>query len=171
MSSQQEFSCYFSFATNCAVQPGPVYIRAVFRSEHKPWFSRYRGASFSSNACFLRLAIVWHSMATLEGPNLPTSFASDQLERSHVNVVFFSAIKGVIQELYSEIMKPSGPPTSKQPTTSVLFNGAAGGEFLPREFSHIFLSAASRTYRRVSLACHGPWMSNPIFGFLTQTIQ
>ena len=91
--------------------------------------------SFSSNACFLRLAIVWHSMATLVGPILPTSFASDQLERSHGNAVFFSAMKGVIQEIYSETMKPSGPLTSKQPTTSVLFNGAAGGGFLPREFS------------------------------------
>ena len=86
--------------------------------KNKPWFLRYRGASFSSNACFLWLAIVWHSMAALAGPNLPTSFASDQLERSHGNVVFFPAMKGVIQEIYSEIMKPSGPLTSKQPTTS-----------------------------------------------------
>ena len=111
----------------------------------KPWFSRYRGASFSSNACFLRLAIVWHSMATLAGPNLPTSSASDQLERSHGNVVFFPAMKGVIQEIYSEIMKPWGPLTSKQPTTSVLFNGAAGGEFflgnfIPHRTEYTFFS-------------------------------
>ena len=43
------------------------------------------------NACFLKFAIVWHSIATLVGSDLPTSkFVSDQLEHSHGNLDFFS---------------------------------------------------------------------------------
>ena len=77
--------------------------------KNKRWFSRY-------NACFLKLAIVWHSMATLVGSDLSTSkFVSDQLEHSHGNLVFFfHAVKGVIQVIYSEIMKHSGPLSSRR---------------------------------------------------------
>ena len=151
MSSHQEFSYYFSFATNCAVQPGPVYIRAIFKWEKQTTISR----GFFFKQCVLskvRDCVAFHGY--IGGSQPSDRFASALMATS---ICWFRSEKKFIDDL-CPVQRCGGWRNS--PSVNFI-----GQRTQSRNTSFSQLPLGHTDVYLWSLACHGPRMSNPIFGF------